>query len=1267
MGIFSRIFGKSKGMHERSDQTTAQKPDFEKKGTGTVLSSPAPAVPADELQHPEQPAGRAETPARPAVTVEKPVPVNRVDQATRSLPTWSPGDEILGRYKVEGVFAGGMGQVYIAEHKGWRRKVAIKQPNAELLNDEINFPRILREAEAWTELGLHPNIAYCYFVMKIEEVPHIVIEYVDGGNLETWIADGKCLDYKTNLDLAIQFCHGLEHAHKQGKIHRDIKPANVLMTNDGTLKITDFGLVSGGDGQVIEVSGNQEKRSDSKLTSYGAFMGTLGYMAPEQAVSAGEVDHRADIFSFGVCLYEMFCGARPYNITWGDRQEPPDPAKVSFDENFPPRLAAVLKKCVQWDREDRYGSVEEIRREIAAIYREKNGEDSPYTELPEIDLAPDNLNNKGVSLQELGRQEDAKACFRLALELDKVHPQATYNLGLMEWRAANGSPLALIEQLENIQGNTNNAEKVKIFIAKAYLEQLMPSKAYDVLKESPELFQMLFGNGPFHEVKMISELEGWGMNCFSTFSLSHDGELVLAHGVSKTFSLWNLRNGNLIDEFEGHTGWINSVCFSPTGDHALSGGADKTIRYWDLDSGSCQFILRNSNEVKFVLISPDGKYAVAGFEEGHFASLGLGPQGDLLCLWDLESQSRIGDFSGHEKAITCICISPDGQYLLSSSFDDTIRLWDMKTRFCLKIYEGYSGIVKAIAITPDNRYALSGSSDGTLVLWDIERGDCTAVIKGHTEEICSVCISPNGKFALSAATTRKNSFCLWRLESLTCLSVVAGQDWAAQSVCFSPDGNFAVIGCSDSTLRIWDIKSVHSDDLFLGSFEICHPKNYFDLCNEKDEFIKIITKTDLQLRNGRLKEGFRELFLFWKIKSYSSIPEIEERYWQFFQKGKIKSLVMAYECGRLEGHTEPVNSLSISKDGQTILSGSRDKTIRLWNFRSCECLAILEGNPLGVKAVCFLPDGRTALSGSDKNLQIWDIESRKCVGVLEGHKHNISFISVHPEGRFAISGASWNIWPGGEQDTTLRMWDLEKMKCIGEMNSSYENRATAKISSDGKYAITSEYGLMDCTLQVWNLNSLSQQSPFSGEVKSPIKTMDISSNNRFLLSGGTGKNDSLCLWDLRTFSLLKVLDNVGQARSVCISPDCRFAVSDSDGTFLRIWDLYSGSCLKVLKGHEKSILSVCFDTSGNYLISSSGDNTVRIWRLIWDLEFPDPVDWDEAVRPYLNIFLTLRNGQWTDDDFQALTKELAEKRGLGWVRPEGVRKELEKMTGDWLK
>ena len=136
-----------------------------------------------------------------------------------------------------------MGEVYLARQRLWDVDVALKVPSDEIVSDPENRHRIVREAEAWTDLGLHPHIAYCYYAQPLGELLLLVIEYVDGGNLREWIADGRCADLKTGLDLAIQFCHGLEHAHKNGLVHRDIKPENILLMKDGTLKITDFGIV----------------------------------------------------------------------------------------------------------------------------------------------------------------------------------------------------------------------------------------------------------------------------------------------------------------------------------------------------------------------------------------------------------------------------------------------------------------------------------------------------------------------------------------------------------------------------------------------------------------------------------------------------------------------------------------------------------------------------------------------------------------------------------------------------------------------------------------------------------------------------------------------------------------------------------------------------------------------------------------------------------------------------------------------------------------
>ena len=160
----------------------------------------------------------------------------------RTIPTFTVGDRIADTYTVKRIIEGDMGTVYLTHHERWDMDLVVKAPNAEVLANPEHNHRIVVEAEAWTDLGLHPHIAYCYYVHPLDGIPLLVIEYLDGGNLRDRIASGRCADLQAGLDLAIQFCHGLEHAHRQGMIHRDIKPENILLTQDGTLKVTDFGI-----------------------------------------------------------------------------------------------------------------------------------------------------------------------------------------------------------------------------------------------------------------------------------------------------------------------------------------------------------------------------------------------------------------------------------------------------------------------------------------------------------------------------------------------------------------------------------------------------------------------------------------------------------------------------------------------------------------------------------------------------------------------------------------------------------------------------------------------------------------------------------------------------------------------------------------------------------------------------------------------------------------------------------------------------------------
>ena len=205
--------------------------------------------------------------------------------------------EVVSHYKIlEKLGEGGMGEVYKAHDTKLDRFVALKFLPSDLTVTETEKARFVLEAKAASALN-HPNICMIYDILEEDGKLFIVMEYVDG---ETLRNKRNNVSTKQALDIGAQAAEGIAAAHEKGIIHRDIKPENIMLTKSGNVKIMDFGLA---------------KRNDpseaSRLTRTGTTLGTVGYMSPEQ-VQGQDVDHRSDIFSLGVVLYEMLSGESPF-------------------------------------------------------------------------------------------------------------------------------------------------------------------------------------------------------------------------------------------------------------------------------------------------------------------------------------------------------------------------------------------------------------------------------------------------------------------------------------------------------------------------------------------------------------------------------------------------------------------------------------------------------------------------------------------------------------------------------------------------------------------------------------------------------------------------------------------------------------------------------------------------------------------------------------------------------------------------------------------
>jgi TolB-like protein/Tfp pilus assembly protein PilF len=280
-----------------------------------------------------------------------------------SLP---PGRR-LGPYEIlSSIGAGGMGEVLKARDTRLQRTVAIKVLPSELSADAERRSRFEREAHAASALN-HPNITTVFDIGEDDGTHYIVMELVEGKTLRELLGDGP-LPARRLLPLATQIADGLAKAHGAGIVHRDLKPENLMVTDDGLVKILDFGLAKL---EPAGSGGGSEAPTETRVTRQGVLMGTVPYMSPEQAASR-PLDHRSDQFSFGSIVYEMATGKRAFRKDTVPQtlaaiiEEDPEPIR-KINEAVPDELAAIVERCLAKDRAGRYESTGDLAKELKSV------------------------------------------------------------------------------------------------------------------------------------------------------------------------------------------------------------------------------------------------------------------------------------------------------------------------------------------------------------------------------------------------------------------------------------------------------------------------------------------------------------------------------------------------------------------------------------------------------------------------------------------------------------------------------------------------------------------------------------------------------------------------------------------------------------------------------------------------------------------------------------------------------------------------------------
>jgi WD40 repeat protein/tRNA A-37 threonylcarbamoyl transferase component Bud32 len=1206
-----------------------------------------------------------------------------VNQSSATGISVKKGDTLLELYKVEdGPIVGGMGRVFRVRHTGWNTLLAMKQPK-QFLNEEQK-QAFIHECNAWIKLDLHPHIVYCHYVREIDGIPSIFSEWMDGGSLKEAITsdalykDGDKAALERILDISIQTARGLHYAHEQKLIHQDVKPENLLLSKTGAAKVADFGIANAK--TIVRKAADRNTSPGTDLIIFGAGTYTLAYCSPEQK-NEKRLTRRTDIWSWALSVLEMFTGKRQWSNgaeagkayrkhfdmeriprpktrknllrhyshiwswtlsvleiltgkrTWGNRTK----TDIVYENylgmvriQIPEAMKDLLWHCFCENEAERPHDFKEIEKTLLVIYKEETGKEY-WRPLLKAATTADNLNNKALSYLDLGKPGEAEKYWKQALLIDPAHAESLYNQSVHFWRNGRIDGMKALYIVSSNHSEMTDCYLAKIHLSRGDAESALTylNKAKDTSGETDDIRKMIAAAHQMIERgkdgRCIRTFEGHN-EFINSVCFSPDGKTALSGSYDKTIKLWNVETGICIRTFEGHNKSIQSVCFSPDGKTVLSSSWDDTIKLWDAEIGICiQTFEGHISGIKSVCFSPDGKTVLSGKYD------------KTIKLWDVKTGICIRTFEGHNDYIWSVCFNPDGKTALSGSVDKTIKLWDVKTGICIRTFEGHNDYIWSVCFSPDGKTTLSGSRDKTIKLWDIVTGQCIRTFEGHNDYIQSVCFSPDGKTALSGS--RDKTIKLWDIVTGQCIRTFEGHDDYIWSVCFSPDGKTALSGSYDKTLKLWSIPKPDYEMIIsevIPTGKTLYYAGRFDSLAIEARFFTL--EGNISAALNTLRE-MSQIPLFGKSTAYYTIKKSVMRYCVCNKIIDQKKRIISQEA----------YSVCFNPDGKTALSGNYDKTIKLWDVMTGQCIQTFERHDESINSVCFSPDGKTTLLGSkDKTLKLWEVKTGQCIRTFERDDDYIRSICISPDGKTALSSYFF-------KTINIKIWNMETGECIRtfEKGRRYGINSVC-FSPDGMTVLS---GDRDETIKLWDVMTGQCFRTFGGHIFG-TNTVCFSPDGKTALSGGN--DNTIRLWEVKTGKCVRSFKiHKHQIYSVCFSPDGKTVLSGSSDRTIKLWNVKTGQCLHTFEGHSSYINSVCFSPDGTSIISG-GKHEIIIHDLDYELSFPGWTDWDEGARPYVDIFLTL-HPDWTDKDFDNILIPELQRRGYGWLRPEGVRVKLEEI------
>ncbi|GAA6619659.1 NB-ARC domain-containing protein [Scytonema sp. NUACC26] len=491
-----------------------------------------------------------------------------------------------------------------------------------------------------------------------------------------------------------------------------------------------------------------------------------------------------------------------------------------------------------------------------------------------------------------------------------------------------------------------------------------------------------------------------------------DGRTLASGSFDRTIKLWDVVRGECYKTLQGHTFWVYAIALSSDGRTLVSGSFDRTVKIWDTSTGQCLQTLRgHTNFILSVALNQEDRIAAsAGFDQ-------------VVKLWDVGTGECLQTLHGHTNQIWSVAFSPEGHSIASSSFDRTVKLWDVRAGQCLQTLRGHTNEVHSVAFSPKGQTLISGSDDRTVRVWDVGTGECLQTLQGHTNQIRSVAFSPEGQILASGSFDR--TIKLWNIRTGQCLKTLEGHLGQVWTVAFNSGCDLLASAGGDQTVRVWDISTGrclqtlrgHSGAVWFVAF--CPDSKMLASASE-DRTVKL-----------------------WDVSTGQCLQT-------------------------LQGHADAVWSVAFCSTSDILASGSSDNTVKLWNVRTGQCLRTFQGHTSWVFSVAFAAQssvdssldseyGYLASGSLDRTVKIWDVRTGQCLKTLQGHTNQVSSVAFSSDGQILASSST---------DETIELWDVRSGTCLKTLRSSrpYEGMNITSVTglTEAQKSTLKALGAIEC-------------------------------------------------------------------------------------------------------------------------------------------------------------------------------------------------------------